>query len=89
MIIDGGEGNDTFLVLGTPAGLNLVLYGGLGSDTFIISGNTTVVDAGARTAEGDVIYYTPPVPVGNHTLDVIQGSLSIFGGESDNFRRGT
>ena len=39
LVIDGMEGDDTFYVLGTPAGMVTTLDGGAGGDTFIVGGD--------------------------------------------------
>ena len=68
--VDGLEGDDSFFVLSTAAGVVTSLIGGLGNDRFDIGGDVTkaVVAAGAQ-------------PFGNqpHTLGAIAGPLFIEG----------
>jgi hypothetical protein len=70
--IDAAEGNDTFYVLNTSAGVRKELYGGLGSDRFIIAGDVPDLMSGAT-----IIY---AAAAGSHKTDGIAGDLIIDGG---------
>ncbi|WP_236960757.1 beta strand repeat-containing protein [Methylobacterium durans] len=50
--VDGLEGDDTFYVLSTPAGVVTTLIGGLGSDTFNVAGDVSG-EVIARDAKGN------------------------------------
>ncbi|HUJ86770.1 MAG TPA: hypothetical protein VLX30_07975 [Burkholderiales bacterium] len=72
--IDLAEGDDTYYVLSTAAGVETHLYGGLGSDHFVIGGDVPELMSGKT-----VLY---PATTGPHDLSGIQGPLYIDGGLS-------
>ncbi|HET7305708.1 MAG TPA: hypothetical protein VFJ12_14290 [Segeticoccus sp.] len=49
--VDGAAGNDTFIVVSTPAGVVVHVYGGLGSDTTIVGAVTDVVPGSTKTTD--------------------------------------
>jgi hypothetical protein len=74
IIIDAAEGDDSFYVFSTKAGVITSLFGGLGNDTFRLGGDAEAV----VSSEGTV-----PAQVGPHQVNGIQGELIIdgFGGD--------
>ena len=83
LTIDGVEGDDTFYVLGTQAGMVTTLDGGPGGDTFIVGGDVPpgIVVSGSTPVTFDP---QPHTLANSGALDGIDGPLYINGGGSVN-----
>ena len=76
--VDGMEGDDTFYILSSLAGVTVRLIGNLGSDTFIFAGDITG-EVISYDAAGDRVVF----PEASHDTNLIQGTIIIDAGVSD------
>ncbi len=75
LVVDAGEGDDTFYVLSTDPSVHTVLDGGLGNNNFVIGGDVPEID-GLDNNNNPIVLF--PATVGPHSMAGID-NLTIDG----------